>query len=904
MAERLFLIDGSSYIFRAYYAIRQPLSTSKGLSTAAVFGFANMLLKVLREKTPRFLAIAFDRREPTLRHQRYPEYKANRAATPEDLAEQLPYIHRLVDAMQIPRLSEPGYEADDLMGTLARKARQRGFEVILVAGDKDLMQLVAEGVLMWDPMKDLVIDAGEVEKKFGVPPGKVVEVQALMGDSTDNIPGVPGIGEKSASQLIQQYGSLENLLAHASEISRPRQREALLQHADLARLSRELCTLITDAPVEFTPERYRWERADGAALEALFQELEFSRLLDQVHVVAGGEAAPGAAPGRLEVRAEGRDYVSVTDRRAFAKLLSELERAGRFAVDVETTHFDPSRAEVVGLSFSARPGRARYVPIGHVGLGTKGQLPAGEVLGGLRPLLESPQLAKVGQNIKYDLVVLASCGVRLRGVTFDTMVASYLVDPGRRSHSLDALAGEYLGVKPVSYQEVAGTGAKQKPFSEVPLEVACDYSCEDADLTLRLADLLGKELEDAGLNGLFDEVEVPLIPLLAGMERKGVGLNGELLRRMSADLEGRMEGMTARIHELAGEPFNVNSPVQLREILFKKLKLPVISRTKTGPSTGMDVLEKLAAQHPLPAEILAYRQLAKLKSTYVDTLPGLVNPRTGRIHASFNQTVAATGRLSSSEPNLQNIPIRTELGRQIRRAFVPAPGRLFLSADYSQVELRVLAHFTEDPSLVRAFREGEDIHRRTASEVFGAEPDAVTEEMRRMAKAVNFGVLYGLSAFGLSFGMNIPMEEARAFIEAYFARYPKVAAFIEGTLARAREEGLVRTLLGRRRFLPDLKSKNANARSAAERTAVNTVIQGSAADIMKLAMLRIDRKIHESSLPADLLIQVHDELVFEVDKGAEKKAADLVREEMERACCLKVPLSVEVSVGRSWGDLH
>ncbi|MFQ6110892.1 MAG: DNA polymerase I, partial [Nitrospinota bacterium] len=775
--REIYLIDGSSYIFRAYYAIKERLSTTRGLPTGAVFGFANMLLKVLREKNPRFLAIAFDHSEPTFRHKEYSLYKANRKAMPEDLALQIPYIRRLVGTFRIPLLEVPGFEADDLLGTAAVRAAEAGFRVILVSGDKDLLQLVSPAIRMWDPMKDKLYGEAEVRERFGVEPSRVVEIMGLMGDSSDNIPGVPGIGEKTASALIQEFGDIENLLKNLEKVKRPKQRQALAEHADMARLSKHLCTIDTGARLEAGPEELRFSGVDREEVLGLFRELEFQRLVDQL---PASEAAPAeVGPG------ERGDYRTVLERRDFEVLIKELKGSGAFALDLETTHLEPMRAKMVGMSLSWAEGKAAYIPIAHDYPDAPGQLPREEVLSGLKPLLEDPALPKYGQNIKYDLIVLSREGVSLKGVGFDPMVASYLVNPSRPSHGLEALALEYLGRRVITYADVAGTGKTQKSFNEVPIEAASRYSCEDADLAYRLVGTLRPKLKELELEELFHEVELPLIEVLASMEMRGVRVDEESLRELGKELGVQMEASAARIYEMAGMEFNINSPIQLRGVLFDKLKLPVLSKTKTGPSTSTDVLEKLAPRHPLPAEIVGYRQLAKLKSTYVDTLPTLINPETGRIHTSFNQTVTATGRLSSSEPNLQNIPIRTEFGRRIRQAFVPEEGSLMVSCDYSQIELRVLAHLSGDEGLVRAFQRGEDIHSRTACELFSVSPDKVTPEMRRIAKVVNFGVVYGLSAYRLSQDLGLTMEEANGFINNYFTRYSGVPAFIQRTVAEA-----------------------------------------------------------------------------------------------------------------------
>ena len=911
--KQIYLIDGSGYMFRAYYAMmRQRLSNSKGTPTGATLAFARMLLKVLRERAPEYVAVAFDRSEPTFRHEIYPAYKANRDAAPEELVEQIPYMRRVVEALRIPFLSRAGAEADDIVGTLAARAEREGFRVVLVTADKDFAQLVSENARVWDPMKDEEMGPAEIEAKWGVPPEKFVDVQALMGDSTDNVPGVPGVGHKTAVALIRRFGGLDEALASTEKIERPALRRSLEENAEAARLSRRLCAIRRDLEMEGDLESCRLGAADFDAARKLFlEELEFRNILKDLpgyDAAALGEDAPGEADPASA--AGERDYRVVRSMKELRAMRRELEKAGRFAFDLETTSLDPMRARVVGLSFSARAGRAFYVPVGHEAMDSGPQLALGDVLNEVSGMLESPDVEKIGQNVKYDVAVLREAGRAVRGPLFDTMLASYLLRSGRASegmdhasHGIDHLAREFFGIRTIKYADLCGKGAKEIPFSRVPVEAAAPYACQDADLAWRLAEAMAPQLRDAGLTRLFEELEIPLLRVLLDMERAGVRLDQRFLRDMGKELEARLDEMRARIHELAGEEFNVNSTPQLRAILFEKLNLPVIRKTKTGASTDLDTLERLAPRHPLPREILNYRQLSKLKNTYVDTLPGLVNPSTGRIHARFNQTVAATGRLSSSDPNLQNIPIRTDLGRRIRRAFLPEEGWRLLSADYGQIELRVLAHFTNDPGLVDAFARGEDVHATTASAVYGAPLGEVSTEMRRVAKAVNFGIIYGQGAFGLSQAIGVPQSEARAFIEAYFDRFAGVPAFVEATVREGGARGYVSTIMGRRRYLPDLNSRSRNARSAAERRAVNSVIQGSAADIIKLAMIAIADRLGREKREARMLVQVHDELLFEAPPPEVEAVAALVEEEMRGATRLRVPLEVDVSAGENWGAL-
>ena len=904
--KEIYLIDGSGYMFRAYYAMmRQRLSNSKGAPTGATLAFARMLLNVIRDRAPEYVAVAFDRPEPTFRHDLYPAYKANRDAAPEDLVEQIPYMHRVIEVLRIPLLVQPGAEADDIIGTLAARAEAEGYEVVLVTADKDFAQLVSENVRIWDPMKDEEMGPAEIEAKWGVPPEKFVDIQALMGDTADNIPGVPGIGEKTAVALIQQFGGLDEVLASTDQIKRPKQRQSIEENVELAKLSRELCTIKRDLVLEGDLESCRMGDADIEAGRKLFvEELEFKNVIELLPGYSesgAAEDAPEEAASPAE--AEERDYHVIRTSAELKSMIGELEGAERFAFDLETTSLNPMKARIVGFSFSAHAGRAFYVPVGHETMDSGPQLLLEEVLAEVSPLLESTEIEKIGQNIKYDIAVLKEAGREVRGPLFDTMLASYLLLSSRRSHGMDHLAQEYFGVTTIKYADLCGKGAKQIPFSHVPVDAAAPYACEDADITYRLAVEMAPQLENDGLMGLFEEMEVPLLRVLLDMERAGIRLDREFLQNMGKELELRLEQMRGYIHEMAGEEFNINSTQQLRVILFEKLNLPVFRKTKTGPSTDIDTLERLAPQHPLPQEILSFRQLSKLKNTYVDTLPELVNPQTGRIHARFNQTVAATGRLSGSDPNLQNIPIRTDLGREIRRAFLPEDGWKLLSADYSQIELRVLAHFTNDPALVDAFGKGEDIHATTASAVYGVALDVVNSEMRRVAKAVNFGIIYGQGAFGLSQTIGIPQSEARSFIDTYFERFAAVPAFVDETIEKGRAHGYVSTIMGRRRYLPDLNSRNRNAKNAAERTAVNSVIQGSAADVIKIAMIAIADRLVREEREARMLVQVHDELLFEIPPGEIEEVAALVAEEMQGAMDLRVPLEVDVSTGDNWGEL-
>jgi len=885
---KVFLIDGSSYIYRAFFAIAH-LSNSKGFPTNAIYGFTNMLLKILREKGAEYAAIAFDAPGPTFRHEVFGEYKANRPSMPEDLRVQVPHIKEVVSALRVPVLEKEGYEADDLIATLARRLEREGIETVVVSGDKDLMQLISSRITLYDPMKDKTFQVPDVKERFGVPPDKLVEVMGLMGDTTDNIPGVPGIGPKTASQLIDEFGSIENLLKNVEKVKSGKVRSSLDRYAEQARLSRELATLDSEAPLDWGLEALKLGEPDRKNLQAIFKEMEFAKLLKDFS---------------LQTDHRDDDYRLITGRGEFDDLVQNLKKAGTFALDLESTSIEPMRAEIVGLSFSFEPHRAFYLPVGHAYPGAPEQLSREGVLRTLRPLLEDPGMKKYGQNIKYDYILLANSGIRLQGIAGDSMIASYLLNPSKHRHSLEELSREYLDRQIITYSDVAGSGAKAIPFSQVEVGKACRYSGEDADLTLQLAQLLMPKIEADGFAELFHEVELPLIEVLAAMEMNGVRLDVPLLEVMSREFEIKMDKISEEIFDLAGESFNINSPQQLGKILFERLKLPGGKRTKTGYSTDVEVLNELSKDFPLPAKVLEYRSLSKLKSTYVDALPQLVNPKTGRIHTSFNQTVTATGRLSSSDPNLQNIPIRSPEGRRIREAFMPEEGSRILSADYSQVELRILAHLSRDPFLVDTFQKDQDVHAATAGEIFHVSPDRVNPEMRRLAKVINFGIIYGMSAFGLAKELGIQPAVAQAYIANYFQKYHGVRDYIDSSLEAAREKGYVTTLMNRRRYLPDIKSPNRSVRQFAERIGINAPIQGTAADLIKVAMIRIHRRLIQEKRETKLILQIHDELVFEVPEGELEGVRAMVKEEMEGVTKLVIPLKVEVGTGKNWAEAH
>ena len=894
MSERptVYLVDGTAYVYRAFYAIRQQLSTSAGVPTKAVLGFKNMLQKLVQKEKPQYLGVAFDERGPTFRHEIDPNYKANRPPMPDDLEVQIPYIHRLVEAFNIPTIRLQGYEADDILGTLARRFETQGCDVVLVTSDKDLCQLVTAHTTILDTMKEQRFGVAEVKERFGIEPRYVVDFLGLMGDSSDNIPGVPGVGEKTARQLLEEFGNLDALLEQVDVVKRPKLRESLRDNAELARQSRVLATIDIETPVDVDLPALALTDPDSDALAGLYTELEFHSDLQAIRSVQ-----PAAKP-------VDKNYRTITDLADLDAEIAALEQADGFAIDTETTSQDPMLADLVGISLAYQPHAGVYIPLRHSYIGAPPQLDAGLVLERLRPLLEDPAVPKYGQNIKYDIIVLQRQGITLRGVACDTMVAGYLLNPSRRAHNMDALAREYLQYEPISYTDVAGKGAKQVTFDQVEVERATEYSAEDADVTLLLAQALQPRLATAQLDDLFADVEMPLIDVLVALERRGMALDSAYLRQMSIHLQGRMETLVHDIHALAGEEFNVNSPPQLQRILFEQLKLPPGKKTKTGYSTDVSVLENLAVEHELPKLILDYRHFAKMKSTYVDALPQLLHPETKRLHTSLNQTIAETGRLSSSNPNLQNIPIRTQLGREIRQAFIAAPGHRLVSVDYSQIELRLLAHLSEDPVLIEAFHSGEDIHTRTAMEVFGVELAAVDADMRRMAKTVNFGILYGLSPFGLAQRLHISIDAARTYIHNYFARYPRVKQCLDGIIAQAHEQGYVTTLLQRRRYLPDIASSNRNVREAAERTAINMPFQGSAADLIKLAMIRLHEQINGEAWPCHMLLQIHDELLFEIPDDAVSDVVPRITATMEGVWDLAVPLTVEIGQGSNWAEAH
>ncbi|MDO9565375.1 MAG: DNA polymerase I [Candidatus Desulfaltia sp.] len=889
--KTLYLIDGSAYIYRAYHAI-QSLTNSKGLPTNAVFGFTRTLLKLIEDRAPEYVAMFFDAKGPTFRHKIYKEYKANRPLMPDDLSVQIPYIKDITKGFNIQAIEMSGYEADDLIGTISTNAEKAGFHVVMVTGDKDFMQLVTDKATIWDPMKDKIIDAEVIQETFGVEPLQIVDVMGLTGDAADNIPGVPGIGPKTAIDLIKTYQNMELLYARIDTVKKKKLHENLVKYKDQAFLSRKLVTINTSVPLSFNPEEFKSKTPDNNILSRLFKDLEFRQLQQ-------------AFPPESDLSK--KKYRTIFSIDEISDLVNNLEGAGLFALDTETTSVDPMRAGLVGLSFSSKPDEAFYIPCSHDYPGVPEQPDITAVLNLLKHVLENSDIKKIGQNIKYDWIVLARHGINLAGVMFDTMLASYLLNPSKRAHNLDQIALDFLDHRTITYKDVTGgKGRNGFCFSHVPIEKAGPYACEDADITLMAYNKLMPMLKNEGFIELFEKVEMPLVSVLMKMEMTGIGIDKEKLSLLSKLFEHQLEDLKDRIFAIAGEEFNINSSQQLGLILFEKLGLPVQKKTKkkTGYSTDVDVLTTLAEQHELPVIILRYRSLSKLKSTYTDALLGLIHPETGRIHTSFNQMVTATGRLSSSDPNLQNIPVRTDEGREIRKAFIPRKGWLILSADYSQIELRILAHYSNDQILIKAFQDDEDIHIRTAAEVFQVFPSFITPELRQQAKVINFGIVYGMSSYGLSKELGISRKMATTYIENYFARYKGVKQFVDRTIKEAKQTKKTATLLGRIRLLPDINSPNKNVREFAERTAVNTPIQGTAADLIKVAMINVGFALRDRNLKSAMLLSVHDEIVFEVPPDEIDLLQGLVKNIMEGVWDLKVPLKVNIASGINWAEAH
>jgi DNA polymerase-1 len=902
--DRLILVDGSSYLYRAFHAM-PSLSNSKGMPTGAIYGVANMLRRLLKDYQPRLMAVVFDAKGKTFRDDLFAQYKAHRPPMPDELRAQIPLLHELVQAMGLPMLIIDGVEADDVIGTLARQATQHGIDTLISTGDKDLAQLVNPHVTLVNTMDNTTLDPQGVVEKFGIPPELIIDYLTLVGDSVDNIPGVPKVGPKTAVKWLAEYGSLQGIVDHAAQIGGKVGDNLRASLAQLP-LSRQLATIKCDVELATGPEQLGLKPADRERLIRLVGELEFKSWLSELlsgQSAAGSSAAPANVPPSEQ---QARDYSIIQDEETLDTWLNKLQTAKLFAFDTETTSLEYMQAEIVGVSFAVQAQQAAYVPLLHQDPAGGAQLKREFVLERLRPLLEDAGKHKVGQNLKYDMNVLANHGITLRGIAFDTMLESYVLDSTATRHDMDSLALKYLNRNTIHYEDVAGKGAQQVRFDQVPIAAAAEYAAEDADVTLQLHEKLWPRLAaEPRLVSLFQDIEIPLVPVLSRMERRGVQVDAAMLAAQSAELAKGIDALQREAHALAGEEFNLGSPKQIAAIFFDKLKLPVLKKTEKGaPSTAEEVLVELALDYPLPRVILEHRSLSKLKSTYTDKLPQRIDPQTGRVHTSYQQAVASTGRLSSTEPNLQNIPIRSEEGRRIRQAFVAPKGYRLLAADYSQIELRIMAHLSDDPRLLQAFGAGEDIHRATAAEVFGVELSQVSPEQRRSAKAINFGLIYGMSAFGLARQLGIPRNAAQEYIDRYFQRYPGVQAFMDQTRSRAREQGFVETVFGRRLYLPDINHSNAQRRQYAERTAINAPMQGTAADIIKRAMIAVDRWIGEAGLEIALIMQVHDELVFEVKADRIEEAVRRIDQLMTGVASLKVPLVVDIGSGKNWDEAH
>ncbi|ENZ5482501.1 DNA polymerase I [Serratia marcescens BIDMC 44] len=925
----LILVDGSSYLYRAYHAF-PPLTNSAGEPTGAMYGVLNMLRSLLLQYQPSHVAVVFDAKGKTFRDDLFAEYKSHRPPMPDDLRAQIEPLHNMVKAMGLPLLVTPGVEADDVIGTLALEAEKAGHAVLISTGDKDMAQLVTPNVTLINTMNNTILGPQEVCDKYGIPPELIIDFLALMGDSSDNIPGVPGVGEKTAQALLQGIGGLDALYGNLENIATLSFRGAktmaakLEQNKEVAYLSYKLATIKTDVELDLTCADLTVSAPDVDTLQQLFKQYEFKRWLADVEAGvwlenkkgAGAKAAGGAKPAAAaaeapkalaEAKLSQDGYVTILDEATFTDWLARLKKADVFAFDTETDGLDTLTANLIGLSFAIAPGEAAYLPVAHDYLDAPPQLDRAYVLEALKPLLEDDKALKVGQNLKFDMSLLARYGIEMRGIAYDTMLESYVLDSVGGRHDMDSLADRYLGHKTITFEEIAGKGKNQLTFNQIALEQAAPYAAEDADVTLQLHLAMWPQLkQSAELLTVFNEIEMPLLPVLSHIERTGVLIDPAILSAHSQELAKRLAELEAQAHELAEEPFNLASTKQLQAILYEKQKLPVLKKTPGGaPSTNEEVLAELALDYPLPKVILEYRGLAKLKTTYTDKLPLMINPVSGRVHTSYHQAVTATGRLSSSDPNLQNIPVRNEEGRRIRQAFIAPEGYRIVAADYSQIELRIMAHLSQDEGLLKAFAEGKDIHRATASEVFGVPLDKVTGEQRRSAKAINFGLIYGMSAFGLARQLGIPRGEAQRYMDLYFERYPGVLDYMERTRQQASEQGYVSTLDGRRLYLPDVRSSNAMRRKAAERAAINAPMQGTAADIIKRAMIEVDAWLQGQEKPlVRAIMQVHDELVFEVHESVIEEASQRIRQLMEGSMTLAVPLKVDVGVGMNWDEAH
>ena len=901
--KRLILVDGSSFLFRAYHAI-PPLTSPKGVPTNAIHGVTNMLRKLINDYHSDYITVVFDAPGDTFRNELYDQYKANRPSMPDDLRVQIEPLHQIIRAMGLPLIIESGIEADDVMGVLAKQAEKQGYEIIISTGDKDMAQMVNEHIILENTMSNTQLDIQGVIDKFGVRPDQIIDYLALVGDSVDNIPGVPNCGPKTAAKWLAQYETLDNLMAHADEIG-GKIGENLRSSLGHLPLSKQLTTIVCDLDLPYTVEDCHQQPANTAELIKLLTELGFSTWLKQL--ANAGEATQQMPEATNEKSAViESSYETILTENQLSQWLTQLEAADLFAFDTETTNIDYSKAQIVGVSFAVEVGKAAYLPLAHTYPGAPEQLDRTATLAKLKPLLENPDKLKLGQHIKYDAHVLANHGITLRGITHDTMLESYVLNSTATKHNMDDIAKKYLDVATIHYEDVAGKGAKQISFQEVQLEQATPYAAEDADITLQIHQTLLPKLQQIpSLYALYKDMEIPLIPVLTRIESNGVLIDSAMLAQQSLEIASKVVSIEQHAHNLVGRAFNIGSPKQIQEILYEQQKLPVLKKTPTGqPSTDESVLQDLAVDYELPRLILEYRGLSKLKSTYTDKLPQQINDLTERVHTSYHQAVAATGRLSSTDPNLQNIPIKSEEGRKIRQAFIAPPGYKIVAADYSQIELRIMAHLSADQGLLDAFNEGLDVHRATAAEVFGVAPEQVTNDLRRSAKAINFGLIYGMSSFGLAKQLGLSRSEAQSYIDLYFARYPGVKNYMDSIRELAREQGYVETLFGRRLYLPEIKSKNAAIRQYAERTAINAPMQGTAADIIKRAMIATDQWLCADKADALMIMQVHDELVFEIAEDKLGDYSDTIRLLMSSAAELTVPLIVDIGVGDNWDEAH
>jgi DNA polymerase-1 len=902
--NQLILIDGSSFLFRAFHAV-PPLTNAQGQPTNAVYGVSNMLRKLINDYNTPYFAVVFDAPGKTFRHDLYEQYKAHRPPMPDDLRVQIAPLHELIRSLGLPLIIEHGVEADDVLGSLAQNAERQGFKVIISTGDKDMAQLVTEHISLENTMTNTKMDVQGVVEKFGVQPEQIIDYLALMGDTVDNIPGVPKVGPKTAAKWLQEYGSLDNIIANAEQV-KGKIGENLRASLGQLPLSRELTTIKCDVALHYSLDDLKRREPDIAALKQQLGSLGFSSWLKTLNGDSATAPVAKIETPEQPIAPTSKDYQTILSQADFDTWLRKLQQAELFAFDTETTSLNYSDAQVVGVSFAIQVGQAAYIPLAHDYPDVPAQLDREAVLTALKPLLEDANKAKLGQNLKYDAHVLANHGIQLRGIAHDTMLQSYVLNSTATRHNMDDLAKYYLGVDTIHYEDVAGKGAKQIGFQEVAIETAAEYACEDADITLRLHQTLSQQLQQqASLWALYQDIEMPLVDVLTRIEANGVLIDSAMLDQQSLELANRMVGIEQQAHDLAGSAFNLSSPKQIQEILFERQNLPILKKTPKGqPSTDESVLQELALDYPLPKLIIDHRSMSKLKSTYTDKLPQQVNNKTGRVHTSYHQAVAATGRLSSSDPNLQNIPIRSEEGRKIRQAFIAAPGYKIIAADYSQIELRIMAHLSGDAGLLAAFSQGVDVHSATAAEVFDVPLDSVTNDLRRSAKAINFGLIYGMSAFGLAKQLGLPRDKAQAYINLYFERYPGVKQYMDDIREQAKQNGYVETLFGRRLYLPDINARNAAQRQYAERTAINAPMQGTAADIIKLAMLACDQWLNDSGVDAKMIMQVHDELVFEVAESQLESCMTKIREIMSNAAELHVPLLVEVGVGENWDEAH